>query len=146
MLFPLKKICETKKMRRNGTSVIYIQYCFSSTKRTLLGTGIDIPPSYWDSKNQKVKDSLPEEYGKADQHNAALKRMFRCAEDLVEFAIKRKMADPLTFVKNIFTPEFDPVGLIDIGRSMDSQNEKVNMDVFFQIDEYTKSKMWKVAP
>jgi len=72
MLFPLKKICQAKGVRRDGTSVIYIQYCFSSTRRTLLATGIDIPLSYWDSKNQKVKDSLPEEYSKAEQHNAAL--------------------------------------------------------------------------
>lgn len=146
MLFPLKKICLAKNVRRDGTSVIYIQYCFSSSRRTMLGIGIDVPYSYWDDKNQKVMDSLPEEYGNAAQYNFALKRMFRCAEDLVEFAIKRKMADPLAFVKSTFTPEFDPIKLIDIAKEMDSGNEKINMNVFYQIDEYVKSKMWKVTP
>lgn len=146
MLFPLKKICQAKNVRRDGSSVIYIQYCFSSSRRTMLGTGIDISYSYWDDKNQKVKDSLPEEYGNAAQYNYALKRMFRCAEDLVECAIKRKMADPRAFVKNTFTPEFDSIKLIDIAKEMDSGNEKINMNVFYQIDEYVKSKMWKVTP
>jgi hypothetical protein len=111
-----------------------------------LGTGIDIPPSYWDIKNQRVKDSLPEDYGNPNHLNAELKRMFRCVEDIIDFAVKRQMDAPLAFVKNTFTTDFNSVNLIEIGRSMDAQNEKANMDVFFQIDVYTKSKMKKVTP
>jgi len=47
MLLPLKPICEAKKARRDGTSIIYIQYCYSSEKRTNLNTEIAIPANYW---------------------------------------------------------------------------------------------------
>ncbi len=46
MLLPVKPICERKFVRRNGTSLIYLQYCFSADKRTLLNTEIAIPPAY----------------------------------------------------------------------------------------------------
>ena len=43
MLLPVKPICERKFVRRDGTSLIYIQYCFSAEKRTLLNTEITVP-------------------------------------------------------------------------------------------------------
>jgi hypothetical protein len=39
MLLPLKPICSRREIRRDGTSIIYIQYCFSSKHRTDLNTG-----------------------------------------------------------------------------------------------------------
>ena len=50
MLVPIKSICERKDMRRDGTSVIYIQYCYSADKRTLLNSEIAIPHAYWNKK------------------------------------------------------------------------------------------------
>ncbi len=37
---PLKPICERKNMRRDGTSIIFIQYCYSPENRTNLNTDV----------------------------------------------------------------------------------------------------------
>ena len=34
MSYPIKPICEAKDKRSDGTSVIYLQYCYASGKRT----------------------------------------------------------------------------------------------------------------
>jgi hypothetical protein len=46
MLLPIKPICERKFLRGDRTSRIYIQYCYSSVKRSLLNTEISIPPNF----------------------------------------------------------------------------------------------------
>ena len=50
MLLPIKPICSPRKIRRDGTSQIFLQYCYSATNRTLLNTGINIPPDCWNNK------------------------------------------------------------------------------------------------
>lgn len=145
MLLSLKCICEEKNVRRNGTSVVYIQYCLSSSKRIQLNTAIEIPPAYWDDEKQMVTDHLPGRYGEPDQLNTDLKRMFRVAEDIIEFALKRKMVDPGKFAKRIFTPEFSSEKLPEIGKQLDSVNVAVNKDIFFQIDDYIRSKVQRVS-
>jgi hypothetical protein len=52
MLLPIKPICERKDISRDGTSLVYIQYCYSSEKRTLLNTEIAIPPNFTVVMNQ----------------------------------------------------------------------------------------------
>ncbi len=49
MLLPIKAICD-RRTRKDGTSAINIQYCYSSEKRTVLPTEIFIPLSYWSKK------------------------------------------------------------------------------------------------
>ena len=63
MLLPLKPVCEAKNARRDGTSVIYIQYCYSSKKRTNLNTEIAIPPRYWNDQKLFILPSLPPQFG-----------------------------------------------------------------------------------
>lgn len=46
MLLPIKPICERGKVRRDGTSLIFIQYCLNAEKRTLSSTGIAISPAF----------------------------------------------------------------------------------------------------
>ncbi len=46
MFLPIKPIID-RRPRRDGTSVITIQYCYSSDRRTLLFTGLAVPPRYW---------------------------------------------------------------------------------------------------
>lgn len=46
MLLRLKPVCDQKDIRKNGTSIIYNQYCFSETNRTNLKKEIAIPPHY----------------------------------------------------------------------------------------------------
>ena len=43
MVLPIKPICKANKIRKYGTSLIFIQYCFSARKRTLLNTDYKIP-------------------------------------------------------------------------------------------------------
>ena len=58
-MVPLKFRCDNRKTRRDGTSLIYLQYCFSSDKRTLLNTGIGIPFKFWNPKKQAIQKDLP---------------------------------------------------------------------------------------
>jgi len=148
MLLPIKPICERKDMRRNGTSLIYIQYCYSAEKRTLLNTEIAIPPNLWNKKRLGISNDLPEIYGNVQHLNEELNRMIRLAQDLVSFALKSKVEDKGQFVKNTFTPHFDLSNLL--GKETTTivevnQKKKGNKDLYFQIDDYIKSKERKVS-
>src|SRR3982750_2115422 len=107
MYLPLKPICQEKNRRQNGTSIIFIQYCFSSKKRTDLNTGIAIPPQYWNDIKRQVKPNLPPEYGTASDINSRIKKLNRMAEDLIELGQKRKVSDLLEFVKEHFASDLD---------------------------------------
>jgi hypothetical protein len=63
MLLPIKPICRAKRVRKDGTAPIFLQYCYSREKRTLLNTSIFIPPPYWQSKQQKITTELPVNFG-----------------------------------------------------------------------------------
>ncbi len=145
MLLPIRPICNRKKVRRDGTSLIQIQYCYSSEKKTLLNTGIAIPPNYWVKKRLCISDNLPTTYGNPGQLNTELKRMLRVAEDIIEEGLKDKISDPVSFLKKIFTPDFD---LIDIAKLREQKPEKsnINLDFYFQIDDYIESKRKQVSP
>ena len=107
MLLPLSLICKKTKVRKDGTSLIKIQYCYSSDKRTELDTQISIPPKYWNRKSHRIADDLPVTYGNPSELNGNLQTMFRIAEDIVGFALKKQLTDPLTFLKRTFKPDFD---------------------------------------
>ncbi len=55
MLLPLKAII-SKYVRKDGKSVIYYQYCFSSENRVQLDTEIAIPPSFWNVNVNQTQD------------------------------------------------------------------------------------------
>jgi hypothetical protein len=59
MLLPIKAICESGKVRKDGTYIVFIQYCFGSDKRTLLNTGISVPSKFWNKKSCGISESLP---------------------------------------------------------------------------------------
>src|SRR4051812_29276438 len=106
MIFPIKPICNDRFVRRDGTAFIYIQYCYSTTQRTLLNTKIAIPPEFWNQKKECVSEKLPEEFGTAEEINFELKRMMRTAEDIIDYGIKKKVPEIGKFVKKTFTPDF----------------------------------------
>ncbi len=149
MLLPLKPICERKNTRRDGTSLIYIQYCFSADKRTLLNTEISVPPGYWNKKKLCISNDLPSLHGDVQQLNDELKRMYRVAEDIVAFALKKKIEDPLNFVKKTYHPHFDVASLEKeeaVTKLVEAiSQKKVNKDFYFQIDEYIEVKKNKVC-
>lgn len=147
MLLPIKPICEQKDMRRDGTSVIYIQYCYSAEKRTLLNTEIAIPPAHWNKKRLCISNDLPQIYGDFHLLNSALNRMMRLAEDLIYFAIETKIEDRGKFVKSTFKPDFDFNNLQRNGTAiiLKASTKKPNTNIYFQIDAYIKSKEKKVS-
>jgi len=146
MLFPIRPICNPQKIRRDGTSLIQIQYCFSAEKKTLLNTGIAIPPNCWSKKSLSISDKLPVDYGLAAEQNAALKRMLRITEDIVEHALKNKICDPVAFAKETFRPDFDVSTLEKQTDKPSVKQPEINLNLFFQLDNYIQSKRKQVSP
>src|SRR6476469_6622310 len=107
MLLPLSLICEKKDMRKDGTSVVFIQYCYSSEKRTNLNTGVAIPAKYWTKKKQIITSDLPREYGSVDTLLKEIKQKLRFAEDLVDLAVRKNIQNKGKFVKEAFDLNLD---------------------------------------
>ena len=93
MLLPVKPICSSSKSRRDGTSLIFIQYCLNADNKTLLNTEIAIPPAYWHKKLERILSSLPIEYGRGEELNKELQRQIRLAEDIIAYALEKKLED-----------------------------------------------------
>ena len=91
MLLPIKPICSAAKIRRDGTSLIFIQYCFSADNKTLLNTDIAIPPNFWHKKLNYILDDLLAKYGKAANLNRELQGQIRLAEDIISFGLEIKV-------------------------------------------------------
>lgn len=104
MLLPIALICPKNKARADRTSIVFIQYCYSATNRTLLNTDIAIPPEYWHKKQCCITDKLPAVYGNYAELNQELTRQQRIAEDLVTHARKIGISNPGAFVKKTFFP------------------------------------------
>jgi hypothetical protein len=150
MLLPLSLICEKKDVRRDGTSIIFIQYCYSSGKRTNLNTGIAIPPKYWNKKRQTITTDLPEKYGLIDTLLKDLKQKLRFAEDLVELANRKNIQQKGKFVKEAFDLNIDADQLEKNEEKIkelsgENEEEKVNLDIYYQLDDYIKIKTGKVS-
>src|ERR1022692_973472 len=145
MLLPIKPICDRKRVRRNGTSLVFIQYCKSAADKTILNTGIAIPPQYWNKKVNRISEKLPPEFGIPNDLNIEIQRQLRLAEDIVRFALNKKIHYPVNFLKSTFNPLFD---LKDLEKNRIEKPEGIarhNKDFFFQMDEYIKSKQGAVA-
>src|SRR6266542_3308399 len=147
---PLKPICERKNMRRDGTSIIFIQYCYSPENCTNLNTEIAIPPAFWNKKRLCISNDLPPIYGDVKYLNSEVKRMVRLAEDIIDFATKKNIVNRGKFVKEVFHPHLNLATLENdeekIKIIVEAETNKVNLDLYFQIDEYIKSKEKKVSP
>jgi hypothetical protein len=107
MSYPIKPICEAKDKRSNGTSVIYLQYCYASGKRTHLNTGLSIPPKFWNKKQEVVSDTLPGEHGSAGLLNDEITRQLRLAEDLIRWATLNTKTPLGDFIKKTYRPDLN---------------------------------------
>lgn len=54
MLLPIRAVGGENKIRKNGTALVFFQYCYCATMRTLLNTQIAIPIEYWDIKQRCI--------------------------------------------------------------------------------------------
>lgn len=144
MLLPIKPICPASKVRKDGTSLIFLQYCKSEEDKTLLNTEISIPPKYWNKKLKRVVDDLPELYGDSNNINLEVHRMYRIAEDIIKFAIRENFPDPVQFVKDTFSPNYE-TNKLGTERPKVKPVEKLNLDFFYQFEEYIESKQGTVS-
>jgi integrase len=130
---PIKLIIKKGTVRKDGTSLIFIQYCYSPTRRVLVSTDISIPEIYWNKKTCTISPLLPAEYGESDKLEAHLREKLRNAEKLVDYALQNAIC-PLRFLKNNFRFK-DFTYLEKVGYN------HCKLDVFYQIDRYMRDKV-----
>ena len=137
MLLPVKLICD-RRPRKDRTNPICIQYCFRADKRTILNTEVYIPARYWNKKLVRIAKEIPATYGNAEVLNEALCRQMRIVEDIISFAKRKKIDDPLSFLKKTFQPNFDIAFLENLSNEPDLLKEtscnKKKLDLYSQID------------
>jgi len=133
---PIKLIVKKGKLREDGTRLISIQYCHTASKRVVIGTGIAIPPQYWNKKSCKISPNLPSEFGNVQELEEVLTEKLRKAEDMVTTAKQRKIC-PLDFLKTNFP-------LSDRWTINFMKETKNELDVFHQIDLYLEERKSEV--
>jgi site-specific recombinase XerD len=153
VLYPIKPGCY--KPRRDGTSNIHIQYCYTvekNEKKTLLDTEIVIPINCWEKENLFITPDLPRQYGSAKKLNETLDSQLRLVEDIITYATKKNIVDKGSFVKTFYKPDLDIYCLSELVHKKEEERKKqeeeqkgVDLDVFNQIDAYIKSKKKKVC-
>jgi integrase len=146
MFLPIKVILD-RRPRRDGNSPIYIQYCYSSDKRTVLPTGLSIPQRCWNKRLCRITSELPSELGQPEILNTRLQKMVRSVEDLVTFALDQKMEDPIGFLKRAWLPELEADDVAKRAKvvALAPADQPIDLDFFFQLDDYIKAKRRKVS-
>ena len=143
MKLPLRTLCG-KRTRNDGLSPIYIQYCYSSNRRTILNTKLYVPPKYWNKKGQCFSDKLPLEYGDAVKLNIELRRLVRMAEDIISFGIEKRKLNIIEFVRSTFNPDLTTIAFNEMEGNL-AIPTNLREDFFYQFDEYIKSKRNRVT-
>jgi hypothetical protein len=85
---PIKLIIKKGKVRKDGTSLIFLQYCYSKERRILISTDISLPEKYWNKKTCSILPSLPKQYGNPQNLEADLREKLRRSEQIVDYAIE----------------------------------------------------------
>lgn len=147
MLLPVKLICRTNRVQKDGTCSVCIQYCYGEQK-VLLHTGIKVPPIYWHNGQRCITDDLPREFGSATDLNKELLRMFGVANTLALKAKTLKTAERGKFMKASFSPDLileQVEDKVSENEKKAEQQKKESQDIYHQFDEYIKSKSRKVG-
>lgn len=134
----IKLIIRKAKCSRNGNHTVFLQYCYTSTKRVVISTGVSIPEVHWDKNMCSILPSLPPEYGSVDSLQKSLDKQRSKAEKIVRYAIKRKHSCPMQFLKRNFR-------LPDCW-DLDQMEDDNNLSVFNQIDRYLEDKQGMITP
>ena len=137
MRHPIKLIVKKGKLRGDGTRLISIQYCQSASRRVVCGTGLAVPPQFWNKKTRRISSNLPTEFGNVVEMEAELSDKLRKAEDMVN-AAKKKGVDPLNFLKVNFR-------LADNWKIEHMKEKKQDLDVYSNIDKFLEEKKTEVA-
>jgi len=149
-MLPIKPIYKAGRTRKDGTNLIFIQYCLNSDKRILLNTEIALPVKYWNKKTLRISESLPSSYGNSTDLNNQIKNLIRKTEDLVELGINLKIENLIMFLKEHFdvSTDFQSIKLKiqSAIKETEIHDPRKNLDLYFQIDNYILSKSGKVTP
>ena len=130
---PIKLIVRKGKVRNDGTTLISLQYCFTAEQRAVLSTGIGIPLQFWNKKTRRISSDLPFAYGDVQHLETGLTEKLRKAEDMVTYALKQRNTCPLKFLKENFH-------LQDNWKLEQMSDLKKNLDVYYNIEDYVRSK------
>lgn len=110
----VKAICD-RRARKDGTSPVCIQYCYSSDERTVLNTEIYIPIKYWSKKLCRIANDLPPTFGDYEKLNLADFEKFRNKKitfSCLDLTFYEQLVDYLTFNYVLPNPDAPPSSLI----------------------------------
>jgi len=127
------------KCSKNGNHTVFLQYCYTSTKRVVLSTGIAIPAVFWDKATGKILPYLPARYGPAETLQHTIDYQRGKAEKLIRYAISRHLHCPMEFLKRNFR-------LPDRWALDQLEGENNDLSVFYQMDRYLDDKKGMVHP
>ena len=105
----------------------------SAEQRILLSTDVPIPANYWNKKTERIAENLPSQYGNVSELQKSLTEKLRKAEDMVEHAVKKRSACPMQFLKENFH-------LQENWKLEQMSGSEKNLDVYYNIEDYVKSK------
>ena len=137
MVLPLKAIMGPKP-RKDGKSVIYYQYCYSSTNRVLLSTDIAIPKAHWNAKRQSISRGLPKEMGDFEALNGELARIRRTIEAIIEHGKNTGEQNIGAYVKGTYKPDL-AIESLPIAKA-NVPAKRTEPDFIKEIDSYIASK------
>ena len=147
MQLPVKLICRTNRVQKDGTCSVCIQYCYGEQK-VLLHTGIKVPPLHWNNAQRCITDDLPTEFGTVADLNKELLRMFNVANTLALKAKTFRTTERGKFVKESFSPDLVLENveekIVENQKKVEEQKQS-SLDIYNQFDEYIKSKQRKVG-
>ncbi|MFT3910719.1 MAG: site-specific integrase [Ferruginibacter sp.] len=139
MHHPISLTIKKNKIRKDGTTLVFIQYCYNRTQRIIIGSGVSIPAVYWNVKTRSILNTLPEELGNYEKLQAELREKLRRAEKLIDYALYHANTCPVAFLKKNFNEPGDNYFL-------PKETNREKLDVFYQIEKYIRDKKDVVQP
>ena len=92
----VKLVAKNKSTKKDGTTPIYLQYCYDSNNRTLINTGNYIDPRHWNFEKDVVRRSYDDHESLNDDLEEELKKVKKIIKD----ALKAGIDPTIDFVKN----------------------------------------------
>jgi Phage integrase SAM-like domain/Arm DNA-binding domain len=130
---PIKLIIKKGAVRKDGTALVFLQYCHNAEQRVLLSTDVAIPPQFWSRKTNRIVDALPPQYGKVVELQTELTNKLRKAEDMVTYALKQRNTCPMKFLKDNFI-------LHENWKIEQMADSEKSLNVWWNIDDYVNNK------
>ncbi|MFT3702983.1 MAG: site-specific integrase [Agriterribacter sp.] len=148
MRFPVKVICRTNRVHSDGTSSVFIRYCFNQKQKPILFTGIKIPAQYWNQKKATISNLLPPATGDYEKMNSEIFRLKRLVEDMILHASQNNVTDIATYVKQHYSISLDSASyelVVKTQKIETLKKEKAKEDIYYQFDDYIRCKCRKVS-